>query len=295
MIYKVKCEKPIRLDVYLTQEFPSTSRHFWQQHISACVKVSGLSASKSLLVKNGETLEISFDPFHIEPQANTALPLDIVFESEDWIAVNKTAGVKCQPLLMTDNNTVVNATVARYPQLLQEFPNSFDAGLLNRLDIKTSGLLLFARHQKSYDAYWQAHEQGLVKKTYLAKVHGKLEHAGEINIALTATGKNSERMRAAKPGDKKKWQAHTEYRPVKQEGEFTFLEVSILRGVRHQIRCHLSLLGHPVLGDDQYGDFIETDRQMPCYLLHAWKVALPQCLGACEIVATVPDYFVMRS
>ncbi len=288
MNHVVKCEKPMRLDLYLTQQFPFTSRHFWQQHISTCVKVFGKPASKSLLVKNGETIEISFDPFHIEPQANADMPLEIVFANEDWLAVNKTAGVKCQPLLMTDNNTVVNAMVARYPQLLKEFPKSFDAGLLNRLDIKTSGLLLFARHKKSYDTYWQAHEEGLVKKTYLAKVHGKLDHAGEINIALTATGKNSERMRAAKLGDKKKWQAHTEYHPVKQEGEVTFLAVSILRGVRHQIRCHLSLLGHAVVGDDLYGDFIEADRGYSRYLLHAWKVHLPQGFGGDEIVAPVP-------
>ena len=216
------------------------------------------------------------------PAATPGLPLDIVWEDEALVAVNKPAGMAVQPLRPDETGTVVNGLLARFPEMRDIGGEPLCPAVVHRIDIETSGLVLAARTGVAYRALRNEFRRFQVRKFYLAAVEGHAE-AGRCDTPLTHATHVPCRMRLARPdeiagrgerGQKRVFAASTAWRALKydEERDQSLLEVEIRTGVTHQIRCHLAAAGHPLLGDPVYGR--AKDGTGSGQALHSWKAML---------------------
>jgi 23S rRNA pseudouridine1911/1915/1917 synthase len=201
-----------------------------------------------------------------------AIPLDVLYEDEDVIAINKPAGMTVHAGTGNVSGTLVNALLAR-GQALSKAGDLLRPGIVHRLDKETSGVILVAKNDAAHAKLGEAFRQRAMKKTYLALVHGTLkEKSGRIELAI---GRDPiHRTRMATP--RKSWrgmtianprEARTDWRALAEIGGTTLVEVQLHTGRTHQIRVHFSALKHPAVGDMLYGAAPQ---------LRIGKVALPK-------------------
>lgn len=269
-------ETPERLDKYLVGQLQEFSRSRIQALIAAgFVEVNGRAAKKA-----GQTLESGFDvTIHIPPSAPTDLvaediPLDIVFENEDLIVVNKPAGMVVHPAAGHSSGTLVNAVLGYEPDI-EGIGGEERPGVVHRLDKETSGLILLAKNERAHRWLQDQFRLRKVNKTYLALVDGKPPTAsGRIEAHI---GRDpSHRKRMAIVPESRGREAISEYKTMESFRWHTLLEFHPLTGRTHQIRLHCAFLGCPIVGDEVYGrkkPSLEIDR----HFLHAYrlKIILP--------------------
>lgn len=184
--------------------------------------------------------------------ANPAIQLSVIAETPDYLVLNKPAGmVVHQAEQHPEPDTLANGLLAHYPELAVVGEDPLRPGIIHRLDQPVSGVLVVARTQAMFlhlKSQWQQH---LVKKQYLALVHGKMSRTdGEINFSIARSSQQFTKM-AARPDASGK-AAVTRYTVLKQYQRYALLEVEILTGRTHQIRVHLSAIDHPVVGEQVY-------------------------------------------
>ena len=265
----------VRLDRFLASHLPETSRRRAAAIIAAgAVLVNGRPAAKSQLLQRGDTVEIAAAGLlagDLAPQPELALP--ILFEDESLIAVAKPAGMPAVALEPGDRDTVANFLAAYAPETAGAGRSPREAGLVHRLDNGTSGVLLATRSAADWQAVRQQFERQTIEKRYLAWVDGAVERRGERREPIAHHPRRARLMAAcANPERAAAWRARpalTRYRPLQREGSATLLEIAMTSGVRHQIRVHLALAGHPLRGDDLYGG-----SPAPRLMLHAAELAL---------------------
>ncbi len=270
-------EQPERLDKFLIRTFPQTSRAYWREHLLPSVRVDGNKPAKGQFLHGGETLLLARIPPEkkLPPQPNPEIKLKVLYEDPFLIAVDKPAGLPCYPLHEKETQTVVNGILARYPEQSEIDPESWEAGLLHRLDNETSGVLLFARSGEANEKFGALNREGKILKEYRAWVEGPVTENGLIRKPIAHHPKNKKKM--VIPKDEKEIKklkarpALTQFEVIKSGKKFSLLRVGIAKGSRHQIRIHLASLGHPVAGDTLYGGKILSD---PRYLLHHYQVQL---------------------
>jgi 23S rRNA pseudouridine1911/1915/1917 synthase len=252
-----------RLDQFLAArlEGEGVSRARVQQLIAQeQVRVNGSAARASLRLRGGEEIavlaEAARPPLRAIPEA---IPLDIVFEDDAVIVVNKPAGMMVHagagPTDSARNRgTLVNALLHHFRELSQ-VGGPLRPGIVHRLDKQTSGLLLVAKDDAAHHALARQFAERRVKKTYLALVHGWMKtERGTIASPIQRDRVRRTRMTTRRPGGREAvshWQVRE--RLESRLGKFSLLEVRIDTGRTHQIRVHLSSLGHPVVGDTLYG------------------------------------------
>jgi 23S rRNA pseudouridine1911/1915/1917 synthase len=286
--------QPERLDKFLIQYFPRTSRSYWSEVLSSTVLVNGRKAQKGMFVSGGEAIELSRVPPEENPRPvpNPDLPLQILYEDERLFAVDKPAGMPCHPLKEEETGSLVNAVVARFPEQTALEP-SREAGLVHRLDNDTSGVVLFARDGEALEALRRLSQSGGIAKTYLALVEGRLEGEGVISRPIAHSPKNAKRMLALTPDSKSRpaKPAETAYEALEQLDGFTLVRLEIRVGQRHQIRVHLASLGHPIVGDILYGAAMVPGRTR--HLLHAEELRFqhPFLGKTLEVAAPLPEDF----
>ena len=222
------------------------------------------------------------------PIAEPALPLCVVAETNALLVIDKLAGQPCHPLRPGERGTLANALVARYPELtaVGEFPR--EAGLVNRIDNDTSGLVLVARTRAAWLSLREDSRGGLMRKRYLALIEGELATGSEwqhIDVPLRHAG---QRMRADNAGQV----AQSAWRSLVVGTGASLIEVELRVGRHHQIRAHLAHIGHPLIGDLLYGGMLVGAR--PGHLLHAWRLRLPEAdrVNMLDVVAFPPNDFV---
>ncbi len=184
--------------------------------------------------------------------ANPSIQLPILAETPDYVVINKPSGIVVhQADQHTEPDTVVNALLAKYPSLAEVGDDATRPGIVQRLDQDVSGVMVIALTQPMFEhlkAQWQAH---LVKKHYLALVHGRLGQLdGEINFSITRSSADFTKM-AARPDDSGK-SAVTRFTVIKQYMKYALLDVEILTGRTHQIKVHMNAYGHPLVGEQVY-------------------------------------------
>jgi 23S rRNA pseudouridine1911/1915/1917 synthase len=275
-----------RLDLYLHQRLPEYSRARLQEWIKAGRVLVGNSPQKpSYLLHGSEAIEIDPAPpapLRAQPEE---LPLEILYEDQDVIAVNKPAGMVVHSGAGRHSGTLVNALLHRF-RTLSNVAGELRPGIVHRLDRLTSGVLLVARSDAAHRHLADQFSSRRVEKVYLALVHGRIKsERGKIATPITRDPVRRIRMTARLARGRS---AITEYKVLRRFDKFTLLEVRIGTGRTHQIRVHLASLGHPVAGDPLYGAAASTlDR----YFLHAQRITFtsPTTGERITIEAPVPE------
>lgn len=265
-----------RLDKFLTESLPEFSRSRIQGLIAdGFVDVNGLAAKKA-----GQTLEAgSKVTIRIPPPVPTNLvaediPLNIVFENDDLMVVNKPAGMVVHPAAGHANGTLVNAVLGYDPDL-EGIGGEERPGIVHRLDKDTSGLILIAKNERAHRWLQDQFRLRKVEKTYLALVDGKPPTpSGRVEAYIGRDPKHRKRM--AIVSEKKGREAISEYKTQESFKSHTLLEFHPLTGRTHQIRLHCAFLKCPIVGDEVYGrksQAVEIER----HFLHAHrlKILLP--------------------
>jgi 23S rRNA pseudouridine1911/1915/1917 synthase len=204
----------------------------------------------------------------------------VLLEHPRLLVVDKPAGVAVHPLAPGEGGTLANAVVARYPECAEASPEPREGGAVQRLDLETSGCVVFARDPEAWEELHEALRARQVDKLYLALVLGRVTSGGVLSVPLAQRGGRvvpapdleAEERLVAKGLHPRP--AETHYEVEKAFERFTLLRVRIVTGVMHQIRAHLAHLGHPVAGDTQYGGEAAAVPGLARHFLHAWKLGL---------------------
>jgi len=241
-----------RLDSFLSAQIPELSRSRIQKAIRAGdIVIDGVTALKSARrVRQGERVELSFSPpkpLEIVPEN---IPLDIVYEDEHLLVVNKAAGMVVHPAPGHETGTLVHA-LAAHCRNLSGIGGVLRPGIVHRLDAGTSGLLVVAKDDESHIALSRELMERKVSRVYSALVWGEMSApTGVIDMPIGRSPSDRKKMAVVSEGGK---EALTTYYVVDTFGPFQYIRLKLGTGRTHQIRVHLSRVAHPVLGDPVYG------------------------------------------
>jgi 23S rRNA pseudouridine1911/1915/1917 synthase len=244
-----------RLDRYLASQFPSLSRTRLAALIrQGLVRIGGERARPSRRVAGGEVVEVRLQPRPPLRAAAVDVPLEILYEDDDVVVVNKPAGLPVHPGAGTPPGapTLAGALVHRY-RLLSGAGGAERPGIVHRLDKATSGAIVVARNDAAHRALAAQFAGRTVEKIYLALVHGGMKQAsGTIRLAVARDLRRRTRMTTRRRPEEGR-ASHTDWRALASIGPFTLIEATLRTGRTHQIRVHFAALGHPVVGDALYG------------------------------------------
>jgi 23S rRNA pseudouridine1911/1915/1917 synthase len=273
IIISNRSENEIRLDKLLAQELGDVSRSYIQKIISAGgVSVDGYPLyKKAELIPPGMEVEIIIPPAEDSDLQPEDIPLEILFENDDCLVIDKPAGMVVHPSLGHPTGTLVQAVLAYAPEI-EGVGGVKRPGLVHRLDQDTSGVILLAKNDRAHHQFQEQFRNRIVGKTYLALVDGRPPSPkGRIKVAIGRDPKNRQRMAAVQ--DREGKEAISEFYVLEEYSKHTFLKVSILTGRTHQIRVHLSFLGCPVVGDTIYGRR-KPSLPLARQFLHAHQLAI---------------------
>lgn len=269
-------EKAERLDKFLVASLPEFSRARLQGLIAEeFVSVNGMPAKKA-----GQVLEVGAEiEVRIPPPVSSGLiaeniPLDIVFENDDLIVVNKPAGMVVHPAAGHASGTLVNAVLGYDPDM-EGIGGEERPGLVHRLDKDTSGLIILAKNERAHNWLQDQFRLRKVEKTYLALVDGKPPTpVGRVEASIGRDTGQRKKMAIVRPG--KGRDSVSEYKTLETFKNHTLLEFHPHTGRTHQIRLHCQFLGCPIVGDSVYGKRTVT-ATIDRHFLHAFqlKIVLP--------------------
>lgn len=278
-------EKSVRLDLYLASVFPKpiSRSHLKKLIDNGKVLVNGIQMKPHHKVRPGERVEVlSGEPVSSKPEAED-IALDIIYEDDDILVINKQPGIAVHPGAGTSSGTIVNALLSHCKKLSDV--NEARPGIVHRLDKDTSGLMVIAKNNTSHMELARQFKERTVKKNYLALVKGTVElDNGVVDLPIGRHPSNRQKMAVRYDSEKK---AVTEYKVVGRYGDFTLVMLNLKTGRTHQIRVHMAYLGHPVLGDEKYG----SKGNFPRQALHSYhlKFRHPTSGKEMEFTADLPD------
>lgn len=266
---------PQRLDIYLQELYPKYSRSRLQEWIKkGRVLVDGKAQKASHILKGGEELDV--EP--MELKALRARPeeiaLDILYEDDDVVAINKPAGMTVHAGAGVEDGTLVNALLYRFKSLSQ-LGGDLRPGIVHRLDKYTSGVILVAKNDIAHRKLQEQFQLREVKKTYIALVENVVANdEGTINRPIGRDPWKPVRMTAIrKPDSEEGRDAITHWKVLHRYQKFTLVEVRIGTGRTHQIRVHMGSMGHKVAGDVLYG---ARPHDSGRFFLHARRIRFEQ-------------------
>jgi 23S rRNA pseudouridine1911/1915/1917 synthase len=282
-------EAKLRLDQFLAKRLPEFSRSRLQQLIrDGFVRLNNATVRPRHIVRAGDKIELTEPPLEKIETLPEQISLEILFEDDDLIVINKPAGLVVHPGAGHREHTLVNALL-NHCVTLSGIGGKERPGIVHRLDKETSGCLVVAKNDAAHRELSKQFAQRTVEKVYLALVSGKLRKpTGVIEEKIGRHPVHRQRMRATTLRGRA---AKTEYRVFRSSDRASLIECRLHSGRTHQIRVHLHHLGHPVLGDKVYAPRLAKDfsRQM----LHAWKLGFrhPRTAEWKNFEAALPDDF----
>ncbi len=256
-----------RLDQFLREQLPQYSRARLQDWIDqGRVQVNGSAEKRSHLLKGAERIEVQPGELPLLRATPEDLPLEVLYEDADVVAINKPAGMVVHTGAGRHTGTLVNAVLHRFGKL-SSVGGELRPGIVHRLDRFTSGVILVARNDAAHRHLAEQFASRQIEKTYVALAHGRVKNdQGGMTTPIARDPVRRVRMTARLAQGR---QALTTYRVLRRFEGFTFLEVKIGTGRTHQIRVHLASIGHPVVGDKLYG---APASALGRYFLHAREI-----------------------
>jgi len=257
-----------RVDVVVTARYPDLSRSRVQKLLAAGhVLLNAESPRRASRVQAGDEIVITIPDRQATISPDEGVAINVIHEGEDVVAVDKPAGLAVHPGAGRPDGTLVNGLLARYPEIAG-IGGSDRPGIVHRLDMDTSGVMLVARSERAYHALVEQFGSRGVEKTYVALVEGRFPHdSGVIEAPIARSTADRRRMDVDWTGKP----AVSEFLTVARGPEATLLEIRLVTGRTHQARVHLAAVGHPVLGDTVYGKDVAA--RAPRQMLHAWRIA----------------------
>ncbi len=255
-----------RLDKYVSDKCPELSRTQAQKLIGeGYITVNDRAAKASHKLNTGDRVNIAIPPAAPSSLSPEAIPLNIIYEDDDLLVIDKPAGLTVHPAPGHPSHTLVNAILSHFPHLA-DIGDSLRPGIVHRLDKDTSGVMLVAKNSAAQANLAEQFETRSVAKTYLVLVRGHLTpENGIIEASIGRDPRNRKRMAVVAEGK----ESRTQYHVVKYLGKYTLLEVRPETGRTHQIRVHLSAIGFPVVGDPIYG---VKSPHVPRQFMHACRL-----------------------
>ena len=281
-----------RIDSVLSLLLAETSRSFIQKLIeSGSMTVNGQTCtSKKYKVSEGDMVEITIpEPEELIVEAEN-IPIDIVYEDDDVLVVNKPRGMVVHPAVGNYTGTLVNAVMYHCKDRLSSINSVIRPGIVHRIDKDTSGLLMIAKNNKAHESLSKQLSEHIITRKYTALVYNNFnEDEGTVDAPLGRDPKN--RLRQAVVYENSK-AAVTHWRVLERFGKYTLIEAQLETGRTHQIRVHMAYINHPLVGDMLYGPKKQTLFQ-DGQLLHAGVLGFrhPSTGEYMEFFRPVPEEF----
>ena len=285
-----KVEEIGRLDKVVSNLEQNMSRETIQRMIkTGKILVNNKQEKASFKTTVGDliTLEEEIpEEIELKPQE---MPLDIIYEDDDMLVINKEKGIVVHPGNGNPDGTLANAVMAKCKGSLSGIGGKIRPGIVHRIDKDTSGLIIVAKNDTAHINLSKQIQDRKVKKTYIALVRGVIkENEATINMPIGRNSKDRKKMAVTKDGK----ESITHFKVLKRYNGFTLLEVKIETGRTHQIRVHLSTIGYPIVGDGVYSNG-KNEFNVDGQMLHAESIefAHPITGKKMKIEAPLPEYF----
>ena len=281
----------VRIDVFLSENISELSRSAAQKLIeNGCVTLNGTPVKKNHKVSAGQEFSVSLpDPQPTDVQAQD-IPLDIVYEDNDVIVVNKPRGMVVHPAPGHSDGTLVNALLYHCGDSLSGIGGEIRPGIVHRIDMDTSGLLIAAKNDAAHTCLSAQLADRSLSRVYECVVYGRVrDDTGSIDAPIGRHPVDRKRMcvteRSSRP-------ALTYYEVIDRYNGYTHLRCKLATGRTHQIRVHMAYIGHPLLGDLVYGRR-RPDKGLSGQCLHARRIKFihPTTGLPMEFECELPDYF----
>ena len=236
----------LRLDQLISQKLPEYSRsRIKNWMIDKKILVNGEACSPDQKISQACSVEVEFSPIESIEIRPEDIPIDVAYEDQDILIINKPCGMVTHTAPGNFSGTMQNALLYKYPEL-KSVPRS---GIIHRLDKHTSGLLIIARSLESHNTLVKQMHDRKIKKKYLSLVTGIISNISSVDRSIGRHTINRKKMAVSDKGK----HALTKIHVLNRYEKASFLEIDLITGRTHQIRVHLSYLGHPVIGDKLYG------------------------------------------
>ncbi len=281
----------MRLDKFLTEKLPDMSR----SHIQKLIRDGNVTVNKKTVKANykvslGEIVEIDIPEPECLDIVPENIPLDILYEDDDILVVNKPKGMVVHPAPGHYSGTLVNAIMFHCKENLSGINGVLRPGIVHRIDMNTTGSLLICKNDKSHRFLAEQLKEHSITRKYHAIVYGNLkEDSGTIASPI---GRHPVERKKMSTKAKNGRPAVTHYQVLERFGNFTYIECQLETGRTHQIRVHMSSIGHPILGDDLYGPS-KSPYTLYGQTLHAKILGIvhPTTKEYMEFDAPLPTYF----
>ena len=275
-----------RIDVCVTARLGEDYSRMYVKNLldSGMITVNGHAAKPNYKPKEGDRIEADLPPLSPQVSEPEDIPVDIIYEDESLVVVNKPAGMVVHPGAGNKTGTLVNAML-HHCSALADTGDAIRPGIVHRLDKDTSGIIVIAKTDKAMRSLAKQFQNRTVRKTYVALVKGRVElDNGLVDMPLARHSGDRKKMTIEREGGK---HARTIYHVVKRYKGFTMVRLDLETGRTHQIRVHMKHIGHPVVGDLVYGGCPGMARQA----LHAEKLKFthPVTCEVMEFTAPIPD------
>ena len=280
-----------RLDKYLSSQMPNTTRSFLQKLIKEKnVLVNGQVQKSNYKLKSAQTVLVSIPPAESIAVVPEDLPLDILYEDEDILIVNKPKGMVVHPSAGHVSGTLVNAVLHHCKDSLSGINGEIRPGIVHRIDKDTTGSLIICKNDVSHLSIAKQLKEHSITRIYRGIVSGKIrKEQGRIENSIGRHPSDRKKMAVVSKAGKT---AVTNYKVLKQWNQAAYVEFRLETGRTHQIRVHMASIGHPLLGDTVYGNS-KNPYKLTGQTLHAMTIGLehPRSGEYIEVSAPLPDYF----